>query len=1183
MRTRSIPHRAKGFALVITLSLMILLTVVAVGLLGLSAISLNTTGQGEDMAMAQSNARLALMLALGDLQKTAGTDRAITAPAAIIDDQQPSGVTGVWTPWDSGSSSSSRDKSARNTKFKQWLVSTVDGNGATDPSKPPLTKVGTADSVTLLGNGSLGNLDTQRINLPVTRVANSKTNNKAKANAISGFAWAVIDESVKSRVDLYHDTKTDLAWTKVTRAAAPPTDGVKTLPGWDQFTIDKEDDGKLVSVNTVPLASKVKRDDVALCDPDVTVSSTSLMTDPVNGGLKKDLSMFCSRKLSADEKIARLYSYSGVLKDVVASDPYLALLANYHQLYKQMGQTVGDAKPGPYQIAATLPASTANPPYPAFVPYTNDSLTGITVVNRSAAPVPLLVPSVVRVDIIFSMVVTKTHGCWVPYFAPERPYELHLEYMPVVTLHNPYSVPLIFEGMHVGFKNLPVGFNFKVDGQSLSDGLVSLNQMYCAYSNDTNSKDFGMTLAPSLNSGSATMTLEPGETKIFGTPGVTPDWTWDIEANANGLKIFDYNNNFTSNFIMLPKVMTPPNRGGGGFCIDWVNPQPHQTDKGREVSKGGGVGMVGLTGSESMAVNFGPYAPPAGKGMFSVEIDLIQKGQRVKAGGIAINYGTQDRLNQILSKGTSVRCPTARSFPEIVPKPNVDPALTVSSIYEEGSTPISDYVHAKQFMIFSLAAKTTLESFIPAQTLVAGNPTTNVATINLAPNGDPEGSAPIEMVMMPIRVNTAGIEENRNLEEGYFFCGNGSTNGTPRATLYEYPVAPLESLAQFRHANLAGSGFMPFVTYTVGESQAHPQVGTDTVRGKWTDGSDMLDHTFLANEALWDSWYLSTVADLSGPLFDSSAKTYADVLKDFFDGKGRLLNERYTPYNHESTSVPEVVAKTADGNDSYTKLAGYLMLNGGFNVNSTSENAWKSVLAALDGADIETVPGVDPGKENQFPVPRVRRPADKSIDGSSGGMNQHMKDWQGYRRLTKAQLDELAKEIVKEVRTRGPYLSLADFVNRRVGPDSDPTTLKGALQAAIDRTTINTAVLKMEGKNIGPNDVAQNGYKSVKAGIGNTAANAPGVISQGDVLSAIGSRIAVRADTFRIRGYGETRDTTGKILARAWCEAIVQRVPDYVDPTDRPYTEYAKMGEVNKKFGRHYQIVSFRWLGPKEV
>ena len=100
-------------------------------------------------------------------------------------------------------------------------------------------------------------------------------------------------------------------------------------------------------------------------------------------------------------------------------------------------------------------------------------------------------------------------------------------------------------------------------------------------------------------------------------------------------------------------------------------------------------------------------------------------------------------------------------------------------------------------------------------------------------------------------------------------------------------------------------------------------------------------------------------------------------------------------------------------------------------------------------------------------------------------------------------------------------------------------------------------------------------YLDGRAGVGSDA--------QGDVLSAIGARIAVRTDTFRIRGYGETRDTTGKILARAWCEAIVQRVPDYVDPTDRPYTEYAKMGEVNKKFGRHYQIVSFRWLGPKEV
>ena len=47
-------------------------------------------------------------------------------------------------------------------------------------------------------------------------------------------------------------------------------------------------------------------------------------------------------------------------------------------------------------------------------------------------------------------------------------------------------------------------------------------------------------------------------------------------------------------------------------------------------------------------------------------------------------------------------------------------------------------------MIFSLAAKTTLESFIPAQTLVAGNPTTNVAIIDLTQTRTPKARCPLK-------------------------------------------------------------------------------------------------------------------------------------------------------------------------------------------------------------------------------------------------------------------------------------------------------------------------------------------------------------------------------------------------------------------------------------------------------
>lgn len=78
------PVRHSGFTLVVTLALMILLTVIAVGLLTLSSIALRSSGQGEAAAIARSNARMALMLAIGDLQKLTGPDQRVTAPASIL-------------------------------------------------------------------------------------------------------------------------------------------------------------------------------------------------------------------------------------------------------------------------------------------------------------------------------------------------------------------------------------------------------------------------------------------------------------------------------------------------------------------------------------------------------------------------------------------------------------------------------------------------------------------------------------------------------------------------------------------------------------------------------------------------------------------------------------------------------------------------------------------------------------------------------------------------------------------------------------------------------------------------------------------------------------------------------------------------------------------------------------------
>lgn len=54
----------------------------------------------------------------------------------------------------------------------------------------------------------------------------------------------------------------------------------------------------------------------------------------------------------------------------------------------------------------------------------------------------------------------------------------------------------------------------------------------------------------------------------------------------------------------------------------------------------------------------------------------------------------------------------------------------------------------------------------------------------------------------------------------------------------------------------------------------------------------------------------------------------------------------------------------------------------------------------------------------------------------------------------------------------------------------------------------------------------------------------------------------------------------------AWCEVVVQRKADYVDPSEppaiAPFSDLM-VSALNKRFGRRYEIVSFRWLSKQEI
>ena len=71
-----------------TVSMMVLLTLVAIAMLSLSTIEQRSSGGGANEAdrMARANARMALMMALGELQKAAGPDQRVSATATYFGD-----------------------------------------------------------------------------------------------------------------------------------------------------------------------------------------------------------------------------------------------------------------------------------------------------------------------------------------------------------------------------------------------------------------------------------------------------------------------------------------------------------------------------------------------------------------------------------------------------------------------------------------------------------------------------------------------------------------------------------------------------------------------------------------------------------------------------------------------------------------------------------------------------------------------------------------------------------------------------------------------------------------------------------------------------------------------------------------------------------------------------------------
>jgi len=403
---------------------------------------------------------------------------------------------------------------------------------------------------------------------------------------------------------------------------------------------------------------------------------------------------------------------------------------------------------------------------------------------------------------------------------------------------------------------------------------------------------------------------------------------------------------------------------------------------------------------------------------------------------------------------------------------------------------------------------------------------------------------------------------------------------TFRNILYDIPSqdVPISSIAQLQHLNVNAyidttsistkPHWIPRqvqawqVNYPVGNSYPNPGVAREQIIDNIYSGYHY-DGSYIYNEIFWDRFFFSTYP--------------AD--KNFNFQSDKLVNSRFARIQ-DVDEIP--YTNNPDEEENGRLAAEHFWLEGAFNVNSTSIDAWKAMFSSLRGVNVS-----DASSSSNLTGPFVRTvPRLGSADESKTA--NHPNAWEGFRNLSQDEIADISEEMVKQVRLRGPFLSMADFVNRELilkSDDSDGLGLKGAMQSAID-AVINQKddIDPLFRVDISNGKDWDNRYADTDFEAQTVIDGFPGYLLQADVLSSLGQNMSARSDTFRIRAYGDVNPegSSDVVQARVWCEAIVQRTPDYMDgdsvePVDDPTVA------VNTALGRRFKIISFRWLNPEEI
>ncbi|TVP74889.1 MAG: hypothetical protein EA353_14860 [Puniceicoccaceae bacterium] len=1100
---------------------------------------------------ARTNAQLALAVALGDLHRHLGPDQRVSASADVFAEDADNSTLeerhwiGSWNTQDLAESWPETDRQARLSNAR-WLVS-----GETPDPETGLDQT-QSKRVEILQIPNAG----EEVSIRVPFVAIDSGNSRLAG----GFAFWIGDESTKAKIS------PALSAEAIRAALENNIHGERSLAllnstalsqRWAETIAENFDryltEGVNRPLNSLLEVSLVVDDlspEMALEHfKDYTFSSAGLLTDTLNGGLRRDLTNLFENPdvfervfpdVASREFFTGAYNTTGT--------PNWSILKDYYRQYLRDRPTPNSFSPyDPQELNSASEifyVNTLGQPYREESPNRPNSRDGIYQRNSPVAPVLGHIQFGLYLEYVED---TDNAGTYLP----------RIHFRPVIGLYNPYDTTLDLPEMHF---ELPFQPELRI-ALDKADGRVEtrffLNEISPTVEVGRNN------ILPYLKiEASSDNNLRPGELRYFGV-SETNRWTQDSSGSA---------------VIVL-------SAGVDESKTIWIDPFEHSLIAVEE----GPVANVDRDPSNPAYRQAG--FTPAERENLTADSLITNVDFRVIrfSGRVGYKSSLRDLTSVLRDRGV-------QSIEELT-----NQQLSSSNQSAQVGSLLGNKI---ELGTWGFNIRTVDENRDILRNMVDANPRALAGKsiwegtqVNGPPN-DLEGFK----VLGPFTTQGSGgsfaIVDSDGPDLFDTERSNGGmgdvygSGGQPQVILFEVPRKPLLSLGQLQHANL--SRFTHDPAYVVGNSYVPLRIPPEQTEAIYAFNSNIfsnnnseipyVDTSYKINEALWDGYFFSGfVASLDSDNFDQ-----------YLDQTLPLPNPRLRPLQQ----VPELAftkAQTTSANeadDAYRTNAAQLWIDGAFNVNSTSVEAWVSILSALGKNPLTPRNPITGAPQNEITPLRFSRLSTPLSALPGAGDAPEDRFWYGQRELSEQQIRRLAENIVEQVRLRGPFISLADFVNRRVltaAADPDQTRLSGALQAALDKipdgAPNGSNSINAEFNGIAPfitNANFSSGSIVAENLIGTQATSFPGWIQQGDILQSIGPIISARGDTFIIRCFGESVNRlTGERESAAHLEALVQRIILPTEPAG-PTATTAEIQNPPSDFGRRFVVISSRWVEPNQ-